>query len=56
MYFRCFDKPIKPRWLGIDIRGDAFWACPICNKIIRDKTDVCPCCGQKFTYEEGEVE
>ena len=56
MEYKCFDKPIKPRWLGVDIRGDAFCACPICNRVIKDKTDVCPNCGQQFTYEKGVAE
>jgi rubrerythrin len=51
-----FDKPLKPRWLGIDIKGNGLWVCPVCSRVIKDKTDVCPSCEQKFTYEGGRRE
>ena len=50
------DKPIKPRWLGVDIKGNKLWACPRCSQVIIDKTEVCHICEQKFTYEKGEME
>ena len=55
MDYKCFDKPIKPRWLGVDIRKNILCACPVCAQVIVDKTEVCTNCGQKFTYEKGEV-
>ena len=51
MDYKCFDEPIKPRWLGVDIRGAALWACPVCDQVIIDQTEECPICGQKFTYD-----
>ena len=56
MDYKRSDKPVQPRWLGVDIRGQILWACTACNKVIGDKTEKCPCCGQVFTYEEGDVE
>jgi rubrerythrin len=56
MDYKCSDKPIKPRLLGSDIRGYILCACPVCDQVIIDKTEVCPICRQKFTYEKGEVE
>jgi uncharacterized OB-fold protein len=55
MDYKCFDKPITPRWLGIDIKGNIIGACPVCNKVIIGEREVCPNCKQKFTYEKGEV-
>ena len=56
MNYKCFDKPINPRLLGVDIRGRTLGACPTCSRVIIYKTEVCPSCGQKFTYEKGEKE
>lgn len=56
MDYNCFDKPMKPRWLGVDIRGTIIWACPTCSQVIIDKTEVCPNCRQKLAYEKGEAE
>ena len=56
MDYKCFDEPIEPRRLGMDINKNIFYACPICNRIIKNNTEVCPTCGQKFTYERGVKE
>lgn len=56
MDYNCFDKPMKPRWLGVDIRGTIILACPTCSQVIIDKTEVCPNCRQKLAYEKGEAE
>lgn len=52
MDYNYCDKQIKPRWLGVDIRGNTICACPRCNQVIMNNTESCPSCGQKFTYEE----
>lgn len=52
MDYKCLDKPINPRWLGVDTRGITLCACPICNRVIKDKTEICPSCGQEFTYKK----
>lgn len=56
MDYKCFDKPIEPRWLGVDVRKNAFYACPVCDQVIIKGVEVCPICGQNFTYEKGEKE
>lgn len=53
---KYLDKPIEPRWLGVDISGNGVCACPICNQIIIGKPETCPSCKQKFTYEKEEIE
>lgn len=55
MDYKRLDKPVQPRWLGVDIRGMTLWACTTCDQIIVDKTEICPSCGQEFTYDKGEA-
>jgi hypothetical protein len=52
----CFNKPIKPRVLGVDITGNTVYACPECCQVIVGNPEKCYSCGQTFSYEKGELE